>query len=309
MAEEYTTIWGKYACKIEDGIKIVKITTEPTELYNPFNSYTQDNTTSLHIQFASIDVNDPKNILDFINKFGFLGLDIRNRFEKIELELGFLSMELFKYITGKENIIDNKESLISTAKNMYNITIGSSDLLSHHSIHEESLDDISYEITRLKDLLTLIEKKDSSNPEQLYELIYNASDHFSRYLFERDNNEQKGNLDILKSTANDCIMDAINKEIQHVSPLLVPNASSSGSFDTKWNSNTLISTIYTMLYLDLIVGKRIKKCKNLTCGKFFDVYGANTRKKFCTTKCAQSNASREYRKREKEGKVKNNGSN
>ena len=298
----YNATWCTSPCEIKDGIKIVRIATEPTKLYNPFYYYKKDSFSSLYLQFASIDTLNSESILNFINKFGFLGLDIRKRIVMIEKELGLLSIDLLKYISGTGSILEDNEKLISISKNAFKLTVGSDYSLSHQSINQENLDDISYEIEKLKNILILIQKKDTATTEELYKLIFNASDDYERYFFEEHLNGFKNNTDTLRLHINNLIMDTINKEIDYVSPMLTLNPSVDSKFQPRWNTKTLISVMYTMLYLDLVQGVTIKECQNITCGNFFEVYGHNDRKIYCDDNCAKSNASRQYRKREKKKK-------
>lgn len=302
MTQVYKTMWSKYHCKIKDNLSIIRIEDEPYQLYNPFDYYSPNDSASLHIQFASIDITDNEAILDFINQFGFLGISIKNRFNDIEKHLGFFSMNVLNYLNEKEPCQNDKYILLNFIKENLKLTVSFDESLSYEAIYEESLEDISSEIKTFNSLLILIEKKNTATPEYLYELISNISSYekyFSSNLKERTN----GNIDLLKSYVTELIINTINKAIEHINPSLILNSDCNSTYKPQWNSKSLISAMYTMLYLDLVQGITIKKCKNTTCTAFFEIYGMDHRKEFCSKKCAQSNASREYRKRIKERKI------
>lgn len=291
MIKAFKMEWARYQYKIEDNSKIVRLPNEPAVIYDLYDFYVQDNS-SLYLKFAAININNHEDILDFINKYGFLGLNIRDRFERAETLLEQLTIKFTKQFFG-DTQLNNVEELKSISKEAFSY-MWDDDVLSYESLYEESLKSISDEITKFNNLLILIDQKDTTEKEELYQLLFNASDDYSRYFFEIDKNEYT--LDKLKVDANQCIRDTINKELGQVSPILSFDDS---KFDTIWNTRTLISALYTMLYLNLVQGKKLRKCKNITCNEFFNVTNDNTVKKFCDSSCARANAARDYRRREK----------
>lgn len=295
----YKTTWGKYPCSINDNMNIVRMTDKPIKIYNPFDFYYPSESHSLHIKFASINTSNTSEILNFINEFGFLGLDIKERKETLEKQLGQIIIEIYKHSTKKESMFDDSERLISTLKNACNLTINHDVSEAFESIHEESVERISLEVDKFRGLLILIENKDNTTAEELYKLIFNASDAYHQTFFEMDYGSYKNDTNKLRLEANNCIIYRINDELSLVTPSIDITVFDNNKFQPQWKTNTLISALYTMLYLDLIQGKEIRQCKNPTCHNFFDVYGNYRIKKFCTKRCAQAKASRNYRKRQK----------
>lgn len=100
-------------------------------------------------------------------------------------------------------------------------------------------------------------------------------------------------------------LDEINKYLTEISPNLAfdyYNKRLTGG----WTINNLIQAMYFMLYVELSGGKILKHCGNETCTRYFPVSIDKVNAKYCSYECGQAQASREYRRREKnkrQGKI------
>jgi hypothetical protein len=298
--EEYKIYWPIYRCKIKDGKKIVRVDNTDAKFYNPFTLYEANGSdSSLHMEFAAIDTEKPDKILEFINKYGFLGLSLRNRNDKIEFLLAKLLLEAERYNYCEDPSSYNFDNLSEVVKESKRLVIDSLKADYDQYPSEELLCDISYEIVKFKNLLTLIEKKDTASFEELYELIFNISTDVIRPNYEMDMKDTN-NITQLRLRANIRIIDKINYELKDVNPLITYKQLADNKFDIGWKTTNLISSLYVMLYTDLTLGKKIMKCRNVNCGLFFHIYGNDNRKIYCSNLCGRAVASRKNRRKKKE---------
>jgi hypothetical protein len=72
-----------------------------------------------------------------------------------------------------------------------------------------------------------------------------------------------------------------------------------GRFTTCWVANSLNTLIFYELSQRLISGDIIRQCACKTCREYFQIYGNDTRKIYCSVRCAQLEAKRKQRERQK----------
>lgn len=289
MLQEVKMLLPKYKCKI-DGKRIIRVNYKPMEYYNPFDFYGLDNEQSLYLKFASIDLNNDENILNFINTYGFLGFNKRGKFHT--LSSGIILLE---EIVNNEDFDFTSESRITPIKDFLKI-LSNEAKTGLEGI--EAIDAISNEVIKMRNILNLSEKLQSDNVKEVYDALINVDCGYSDLLPDE---KMKDNIDFVKFVSTHIIKNLVNKEITSVKPLLDVDGSPSSKslFKGIWEADTLLSAMYIMLYMDLLHGKTSRKCKNITCSQWFPVYGIDKRKIFCTANCAQAHASREYRKRKR----------
>lgn len=290
MLKQFKMKWPKYPCKIFNNKSIMRIANTPVEEYNPFEYY-GDNKTNLYIEFMSIDENSSDQILNFVNNYGFLGINIRNEINRRDRVINTLLNQI------KNN---NPEILKEFSKFEANDLINGLDGL-------ESIDSIATEIKKFKTIARLLKIINTKNIELTFGDITNELVNGINFLIQNSN--ESDNISLYVKDTDDTrylllyayngIAATLSYELKDVHPILETNYSTF-SFKSSWLASTLLSAMYAMYYVDITQGKRHEKCKNSTCNNWFEIYGVDNRKEFCCTKCAQAHASREYRKRKKE---------
>lgn len=102
---------------------------------------------------------------------------------------------------------------------------------------------------------------------------------------------------LLNSICIYTLENEMNSVLNNINPCIKITFSRKVSGD--WNIPDLLSALYLDIYLSYSSDKIFKKCSNPTCNQFFEVEPGNTRKKYCSTHCAQLMAKRKQREREK----------
>lgn len=114
--------------------------------------------------------------------------------------------------------------------------------------------------------------------------------------------DYKENMASIIDYCNGLISIVVSRNLRDVSPDI------NYSFKTRkltggWHAPNLLTVLYVMLYLDLVQGKLLRKCKNKKCPKYFEIAGNETRKIYCNNDCAKTQWQREKRREEKEEKI------
>lgn len=104
-------------------------------------------------------------------------------------------------------------------------------------------------------------------------------------------------LDILKSVCIYIIEVELNNALFYINPRI--KISSTGKLTGGYNICDLYSALYLDIYLSYTSEKIFRKCANPTCNQYFEVDPGDTRKKYCSTRCAQLMAKRKQRERDK----------
>lgn len=106
--------------------------------------------------------------------------------------------------------------------------------------------------------------------------------------------------DLLTLFSKELICSEINLNITGISPVL--RSCTADDFIGDWHIPNLLSALYLDIYLKQANSTILKKCENPTCNQYFEVNPSETRKKYCSTRCAQLMAKRKQREREKNRK-------
>lgn len=269
----YKMSWPKKPVKIEDG-NIVAIDGIPAENYNPFDFYGESE--SLYLKFISIDKTKPDCIKDFVNEYGFLGI---NSFKR--------NKEKLEEWNEKTKKLDIKDAFFVYAKD-------------YLGTNKESIEDIKTEIINMRRLINLWEAIKSHDLDTMLREIE---------FFEGINlleHKEEINLIFVQWWAQKTIAFQINQQLSFVVPRLSFKSLSEyykrplPIFYSVWDVPDLLSAMYTMIYMDLLGGKTIRKCRNESCSKWFSVYGNDDRKIYCSSRCANTQAKRMERRRKKE---------
>ena len=104
--------------------------------------------------------------------------------------------------------------------------------------------------------------------------------------------------DLIINYAKDFLCSFVNEQIRNVR--LVMNPTNGNKYLGSSFSPSLLKILYYFLYLKITEGKIIRKCANSTCSSYFQIFGNDNRKMYCSTRCAQLEAKRMQRAREKQ---------
>ncbi len=248
-----TLYWNKSACTIK-GHKITALpeNKEASISYSPFEYYDNPNEKNLYLQFASVNEKKHSEIINFIRKFGFLGL---NR----------------KYMIN------------GTFKELYP--------------YEESLIQFIDEIHIMRGLLIMLEFLKKRDIKILNRIEIESSLSFFP-LYDSYRKEFLETEDLFFGIKME-VIETVNSKLFDVSPSLFLDVD---GFKEKWNCKTLLNSMYVMLYRDILQGRIIRKCENLTCNNYFIIYGNDTRTRFCCITCQNQQRQRVYRERKRSEK-------
>lgn len=103
--------------------------------------------------------------------------------------------------------------------------------------------------------------------------------------------------DMVSVAANACIADILNAQTGLITPELHYE---DGKLSSDWHITTLLEAMYMELQVTFAPNTQIRKCANPTCNFFFDVGVGNTRKIYCSQRCALLMAKRKQRQRDKQ---------
>lgn len=254
-------------CEIQ-GDYIVEIQEIPGKEYNPFDYYGNNKKDTLYYKFIAINESNNSEVLDFIRQFGFLGLDV--------------------YDGTKESIQE-----YSTRP------------------RQEKLSEIKKEIQRMRLVMNLWDSMSFDD----YEAIENNT--IALHFFDKDPKLKQEYLIEQSKKKNDfpyytafymakfTLAQIINEKIAHVRPYIAIEevnyflSKPKKEFTGHWHSRNLLSTMYTMIYMDFVQGKLIRKCRSTTCPEWFEIYGNDDRKIYCSPRCANTQGKRNSRKAKK----------
>ena len=104
-------------------------------------------------------------------------------------------------------------------------------------------------------------------------------------------------IDLLKSVCVYTIEAELNNALFYINPRI--KISNTGKLTGGWNISDLYSALYLDIYLSYTSEKIFRKCANPTCNQYFEVDPGDTRKKYCSIRCAQLMAKRKQRERDK----------
>jgi len=180
---------------------------------------------------------------------------------------------------------------------------------------EESLDEIRFEISRMRTLLDLqqaLTEKDLLKAKQSLLtlrsvckgrrliLISGVIDPDNPHWHDK-NIDPENEWEVVRLDGYHAIVQELSHELQDVHQMLMYDFSTE-RYIGQWSLPTLLAAMYMMLSLDLQGGKILRKCQNPTCSKYFEVYANDTRKIYHDPSCASLQAQRNYRQKAKKKK-------
>lgn len=326
-------LWVQSEFFIEDGW----IKEKPGDfcVYNPFDYHEAKSGQSLYLEFINLDENDERQILDFVNAYGVLGLELRKlgktafnivwerslpdkcpksegkkllaedvsdfraQIRKLRLLVN-LTIDL-KQGNIKEELLERLQSdLPPRSCDSVNHALTAASLLLHRakikSIEEKKeLNEAKKELAEAEKELAKAKKK----PAEAEALTVSVSQRLSRV---RELNVHKHGVDF--SDANGALYQILivhfNEELKRAN-VMFPTATpwtieDEPSFALGLACDDLLSSMYTMAALDLnSSGLTPRICHNEPCDSVF--MPKESRQIYCSNDCANAQKQREYRRR------------
>lgn len=101
---------------------------------------------------------------------------------------------------------------------------------------------------------------------------------------------------MLQQAAVTCLADHFNAQTMLITPEL---RFENDQLTSDWKITSLLEAMYMELSISFAPNTQVKKCANPTCNSFFDVGIGNSRKIYCSNRCALLMAKRKQRERDK----------
>lgn len=272
--------------------------------YNPFDFYRPGERDNLHYIFASLDLGDEAAIEGFCSRFGLLG---------------FFNRKILKIVSDNPsrahrfNLPGNSPyaGVQKTSRELMSMD----ELIETFHIPEEKFpkpkeeDDVVIPNPRITVLDTWESVKDFQEECTTFRWIMDLQDAISEKdipkIRELFHNRKYGEVDkdddtsvLLSATV--AVMWAVNGELENmVSPSLAFDDSSSGiSKNITWRCDSLLTSLYMMIFLDITRGVLTKRCEFEKCRRYFEASGPEV--KYCTPSCQTRAKTKRYRDKQKE---------
>lgn len=108
--------------------------------------------------------------------------------------------------------------------------------------------------------------------------------------------------DELRGICMEILRDIVNEGLINVHPRLVLQSSEIG-IQGRWKLNHQMEGIYMELFIELAKNSQYRLCDNPTCGKLFSASRNRPNKRYCCHECAELQAKRNQRARERAKKA------
>lgn len=286
------------------------------------------------IDILSVNITDDRAILNYISKYGPLFLD-KNRTDN----LNEVSEEVIDINHIKSNILLlqclvnlitslQKQDDIGMVVNVAFLLLTKTPLDERYAVcfrrwfHDQSKDNYLYiygesKLNQYIDyMITLLKNKSQKfwlylpEYDQCLSLINYINNCFDVNFIEQQNLDSFHTnvinnitrfpheaLDILKSVCIYTIETELNNSLYYINPRI--KVMSNGKLTGDWYISDLYIALCLDIYLSFASDKTFRKCINPTCNQYFEVDPGDTRKKYCSPRCAQLMAKRKQREREK----------
>lgn len=270
---ELHTEWYRTRYYVEEG-RILPIPGAKVETYSPFEYYERENAgivgESLHIQFANRDFSSNKRIEEFCNTWGILGLGHRKLFAPWYAKPLEEGMEKYRIKTSLPPGVHGRKI------EPWN--------------YAEPVEEFLREAMLFRWALLAGSALRENNEEEQ-----------RRLLAEITGGKAEGDAGLVEEQLLTMYLQQVNAHLDYVRPCLV-GVIGEGEFYNilQWRFSSLLDALYMMLVLDFQKERYIKVCRSTTCQKIFVTDRQD--KVYCSEKCAENQANRDYRERERKRK-------
>lgn len=178
----------------------------------------------------------------------------------------------------------------------------------YRTIESENISEIKREVTRMKLVLKLWESLSFDEIDMIHTntiALIRFVNSLGEFIKPNTEPEYPNQIETARYWAGLHIGMQVNRQIHYVRPVIDMssirnNISKWNGFEGQWIAYDLLSAMYTMIYMDIVQGKMIRKCKNETCPNWFEIYGNDERKIYCNSKCSNTQGKRMARRLEKQ---------
>ena len=296
-------LWSKHnEYQIEDGLIVPS--KGPLEKYNPMDYYknplpinmveqifgenkNKNTDMYIHTSFASLDVDNEQEILNWINIFGLPFIPFLNK-DEVERKKIYTSKKAVFFPHDVKNLYRKTQPFILPSP-----SIVRNPFLKEGLIWETDgiyVEEVKEEIRRVKYILELKKAKDkkdfSSLSKGAYEILWYWQLHVPEY--QPDIKQDV----IFEATVEHYITEMFNTALRNVTPVIFFENENG---EWKWRFDALLAALYIMFSLDITESRIPQKCSYINCNTYFRPSKATNY--YCSSQC-QDNA-KTYRAKEK----------
>lgn len=245
----------------------------------------------IFMDFISIDIHSPSSVIEFCNKYGLSGFNKAYKNESLHLD----------QIIDYDTIPTRSESLLGFTNEVKKMqfVIQLNEFVALY--YSEDRFSTSYSEIYNKAIIALQEIL-------IFENDSNLSSTGKSIKYKHKDAISKVDQDVLHEFICTIMLKQINSCLLSIFPQL--NLGIDGyerHFLGYWKTPTLLNAMYYELFLKISENKKIRKCQNSTCTRYFEIIGNDTRKIYCCRECASLQAKRNERARKKKEEVQANG--
>jgi len=271
--------------------------------YNPLDFYQAGNRSrdNLHHVFASIDTNDPEQVVSFYNNYGTLGIIGRDivkitRPYKVKGE----KTGLLVVLRDSDELIPVKEFMerydvpIGTFGSQYINTKQIPSIMDMASYAGESLDKFIYHHERLRWILDMLTALFIKDEDSVAMLLDDQKSSIRELIAAADIQlEETSSLTERRAVVIEIVVKHINTELANRTSVKLTSdtAKLSISRQLEWSFDSLLTALYMMVLMDIQRGVVSRSCEE--CGRYFETNRTDIQ--YCSTKCQSRANTRKHR--------------
>jgi len=272
--------------------------------YDPFKyfhekrkQYARENYQNIHTSFASINIDNLEEILNWVKLFGVPYSKYKDEMGKYHINFPTVNRQQVHKVVDEISVDDFKRSVIDfkvtvTLINALKKPVGDNLKFIKHIVHTRRFKDIYDELESKAVMRTtqadeehtldgLIMEWENTSPMTREEMkLYEESYDWVK--------EYGGEINLAEGYIA-LYLEHVTKDVNET--YTVRN----GELLVGWNAPSLLGLLYKMLILEWSKGADIIKCHNKTCNKFF-LPNSNNNNRYCSEECSNSERQRVYRK-------------
>lgn len=232
--------------------------------YSPFDSYSAEH--SIFEEFISVNINSHTSIIEFIQNYGFLTLNVTNGSSYRDIDTG--------------------------------------EIVQHYELIDDFV--VEYKrCKQISDLYVLCYKKEHASGEVIQKIesleskLLCPASSIRRDMILSNTTNQDWINDNLAFYSMNIVAQQVNEQTKNVSNMITVKRDTLEYVENRFASS-LLSMIYEMFSLRIASKKILRICKNVYCDKSFFILKNDKRKLYCSRKCATQQSLHNYREKNKD---------